>query len=454
MQLIKQRQMKKRIFGSLLMGFLTVSAMGQVSKTLSPYSQFGLGVLADQSQSFGRGMAGLSMGVRNGKYVNVQNPASYSSIDSLTMILDLGVSGQITNFKEGGKRVNAKTADFDYAVAAFRLLPKIGASFGVIPYSNIGYGYTSLGWIGDAGGDHYASVSKNAYWLDYDGSGGFSQAFIGLGWEIAKGLSIGANVSYFWGKYEKSARYTASDAYQKSLLRTYSTNINSWKLDFGAQYSTELNKDNLLTVGATFGLGHKLGADANLEMTSSDSQTGVSSTTKKSVNNAFELPMSFGAGLTLVHKNSLTIGADYMMQKWGSLDYPVLRQTNSSTAEYISMSGLLKDRHKVVVGADWIPNQSARSFLKRVHYRLGASYATPYYNISTGNGVMLDGPKELCVSAGFGIPIVNTWNNRTSLNISAQWVHSSAKDLITENCFRINIGLTFNERWFAKWKVD
>ena len=24
----------------------------------------------------------------------------------------------------------------------------------------------------------------------------------------------------------------------------------------------------------------------------------------------------------------------------------------------------------------------------------------------------------------------------------------------SENTFRINIGLTFNERWFAKWKVE
>ena len=39
------------------------------------------------------------------------------------------------------------------------------------------------------------------------------------------------------------------------------------------------------------------------------------------------------------------------------------------------------------------------------------------------------------------------------LNISGQWVKASAKDLITENTFRINIGLTFNERWFNKWKV-
>jgi hypothetical protein len=64
------------------------------------------------------------------------------------------------------------------------------------------------------------------------------------------------------------------------------------------------------------------------------------------------------------------------------------------------------------------------------------------------------GPREFSLSAGFGIPLVNTWNNLSTLNISAQWVNRSADNLITENSFRINIGLTFNERWFAKWKVD
>ena len=28
------------------------------------------------------------------------------------------------------------------------------------------------------------------------------------------------------------------------------------------------------------------------------------------------------------------------------------------------------------------------------------------------------------------------------------------KDMLEENYLRINIGLTFNERWFMKWKVD
>lgn len=40
------------------------------------------------------------------------------------------------------------------------------------------------------------------------------------------------------------------------------------------------------------------------------------------------------------------------------------------------------------------------------------------------------------------------------LNISAEWVNQSATGLIKENTFRINVGLTFNERWFAKFKVE
>jgi hypothetical protein len=137
-----------------------------------------------------------------------------------------------------------------------------------------------------------------------------------------------------------------------------------------------------------------------------------------------------------------------MMQKWGSVDFPGSVQSGANTV-YALRSGLLKDSYKVNVGADYVPNSTSRNLLSRVHYRIGAGYATPYYYI---NGK--EGPKEMSVSAGFGIPLQNSYNNRSILNISAQWAHTSAKDLITENTFRINLGLTFNERWFAKWKVD
>ena len=437
--------MKRRFFSGLLLGAFSLVSMAQVSNTMSPYSQFGLGVLAEQSQGFNSGMGGLAIGLRNGKMVNMQNPASYSAIDSLTMIFDAGVSGQITNFKEGGRRVNAKTAHFDYAVAAFRLLPKVGASFGVVPYSNIGFNYYSAEY------NNAESLTSSYFNVNHQGDGGFSQAYVGLGWEVLKGLSIGANVSYFWGKYTKTITVVNSDSYVNTLSKVYSSSVSSYKLDFGVQYQQALDKDNLLTVGATVGLGHQLGAEALLVSTNYDNVNAISYSTRDSVPDAFKLPYTFGVGATLLHKNSLTVGVDYSFQKWADMDYPV--QTNNITQDhklgYQLVGSQLLDRHKVTLGTDWVPNPMGRNYFSHVHYRFGVSYATPYYNV---NGVK--GPRELSVSAGFGIPLINTWNNRSTLNISAQWVNRSADNLIRENSFRLNIGLTFNERWFAKWKVD
>ena len=432
--------MKNRYFSVVLLSVLTLSAMSQVSNTLSPYSQFGLGMLADQSQSVGRGMGGVGIGMRGGQLVNMLNPASYSSVDSLSMIFDAGVMGQLTNFKEDAKKVNAHTADFDYAMALFRVMPKMGVSVGFVPFSNIGYSFSVEGYAVDAKSGQANLANKGTY--AYKGSGGLSQAFIGIGWEVGKGLSLGANLSYLWGDYSRTTTVTNSDSYASVMTQTYSGSISSYKLDLGAQWQHRLDKDRLLNVGATVGIGHRLNGDAQfIRSTSSDSQADTSV-----VADAFELPMSFGIGASLVSKNSLTLAVDYSLQTWSKLKYPMVDAANSL---YAQRSGVLSDRHRMALGADWIPDARSRSFLRRVHYRAGLYYATPYYKINGSNG-----PKEFGVSAGFGLPITNTWNNRSVLNVSAQWVRLSQSSFVTENTFRINIGLTFNERWFAKWKVD
>ena len=432
--------MKKRIIVSLLAGMALLPSVAQVSTTLSPYSQYGLGVLSDQSLGFNRGMGGVAYGLRNGKYLNVQNPASYAAVDSLTMLLDVGVTGQMSNYKEGGKSLNTKTGNFDYAAASFRLIRHVGLAVGVIPYSNIGYSYTHTGKIGSAVNSTESSIQQ------YKGDGGFSQFFLGAGWQVTKNLSVGANLSYLWGKYSKSIVMSTNDASSNVETRQYGTTVNSYKIDFGAQWQQPVGDKDLLTIGATVGLGHKLGADGELEIVNSNTVNSKSETTTIIVPNAFAIPYTFGAGASLIHKNSLTVAADYTLQKWASIDYPAFDNT---TGAYSLQGGYYKDRHKVAAGVDWQPKPLARKFFQLVHYRMGLSYATPYYKIGTQ-----DGPGELAVSAGFGIPIYNSWNNRSMLNISAQWVRSTGCDLIKENMFRINIGLTFNERWFAKWKVD
>lgn len=432
--------MKQRLLGSLLAATLSVASLAQSSSqsgTISPYSQFGLGVFSDQSQAVGRGMGGTGIGLRGGTLVNTLNPASYAAVDSQSMVFDAGLSAQLTNFKEGGTRVNARSANFDYAVALFRVKKHLGVSVGVLPFSDIGYSYSTSSYLNNTIG----SITET-----YMGSGGMHQAFIGAGWNLVKPLSIGFNLAYLWGDYDRGVTTTANSSVN-SLSKTYKASVSNYTLTLGLQWQQKLSRTDVLTLGATFGLGHKLGADPTCDILNVNTSTLVSDTTTFTINNGLQLPHSYGIGLSWTHKQSLTLAADVTQQKWGSVDFAAY---DENSKRYALQSGLLSDRTRVSVGADYAadPNHPS-NYLKRVHLRLGAAYATPYYKI---NGH--DGPKELALTAGLGLPLLNKWENRSVLNISAQWVHTSAKDLITENAFRINVGLTFNERWFFKWRID
>lgn len=430
----------KKIIGTVLLASLYVAPAIAQSGTNSPYSQYGLGQLSEQTSGFNRGMNGLGLGFREHNQVNYINPASYSSIDSLTFIFDAGLSGQVTNFSENGQKKNANNADFEYAVAAFRASKHLGVSFGIIPFTNIGYNYSISGYLN---GDKSTTFTNT-----YNGSGGMHQIYLGAGWEFVKGLSIGANVSYIWGDIDRSVVNSYSDGYINTLSKYYTATISSYRIDFGLQYTLPLNKKNSLTLGLTYGLGHKLNSDPSCMVISTNTTTAVADTTSFTVNNGLEIPTSFGAGLTWNNNNKLKLGADFTYQKWGDTKFPVYKVIND-VPSYSLSDEYYSDRYKLTIGGEFCNNETSRNFIDRIRFRAGASYASSYYKV---NGQ--DGPDEISVSVGFGIPIVNAYNNRSILNISGQWVRSEALGMLKENTFRINIGITFNERWFMKWKVE
>ncbi len=413
------------------------------SGTNSPYSQYGLGLLSDQTSGFNRGMNGLGVGFRENDQVNYLNPASYSALDSLTFLFDAGFSGQLTNFKENNIKINAKNADLEYVVAGMRLAKHLGLSFGLLPFTNVGYKYAYENVIfANAEGDRTISS------YTYSGNGGFHQVYMGAGWQPFKGLSVGANIAYLWGRYERSVVNSYNDQAINTISKYYTASGRSYKLDLGLQYTLHIAKNDWVTLGGTYTLGHTLNADPQLVIISQSPQTLVKDTTTNVViKNGLELPTSYGVGLAWNHNNQLKLGVDYSLQQWGKTLYPAYSQTNKDS-EYVLSKGMFSDRHKLTIGGEYCKNKNSRHFFQRIRYRVGGAYATPYIKI---NGK--DGPDEMSVSAGLGIPIVNGWNNRSMLNISTQWVKLDAKNFITENSFRINIGITFNERWFAKWKV-
>jgi hypothetical protein len=421
-----------RILVSFLIASSAMTAFAQ-GATNSPYSQFGLGEIAQQGGSQNRGMDGLGIALHKSNQVNTANPASYAYVDSLTMLFDMGLSASLTHFEENGVKKNARTGNFEYAIGSFRLLKNVGATFGILPITNIGYEYSS---------SRYMAEMESTMATGYKGNGGLQKLFVGLGGRVGN-LSAGFNVGYLWGSFDRSITLSSSTAVN-SLKKKYTADFSNYVLDFGLQYDLRMGKKDMVTLGATYGFGHKLSADATCDIINSNSTISKADTTHLVISDAFELPHTFGAGLAYSHLNTLTVGIDGTLQRWGKLKFP-----KESNGQYQLASGMLKNSYKVTVGTEWTPRYNSRRLIDRIKYRIGASYMTPYYRI--GN---IDGPKQYSVSAGFGIPIQNQINARSYLNISAQWVNQSADGLLKENTFRINLGLTFNERWFAKWKVE
>ena len=73
----------------------------------SPYTRFGFGQLAGMETGTSKGMGGTGIGVHNSNQINMLNPASYAAIDTLTFLLDVGMSLQNANFSENGVKMNA-----------------------------------------------------------------------------------------------------------------------------------------------------------------------------------------------------------------------------------------------------------------------------------------------------------------------------------------------------------
>ena len=422
----------KHTIWALLLMMVTGTAIAQ-NNTNSPYTRYGYGDLSDQSFGNSKAMGGIAFGLRDGAQINPTNPASYTAIDSLTFLFEGGVSLQNMNISGGGLKLNAKNASFDYLAMQFRLAPWMAMSVGLLPYSNVGYTVS----------DSQTTDNGLAYSRSFTGDGGLHQLYVGAGVKVLKNLSVGVNASYFWGDLTRTRSVIfpqMSSSTYYSYNRQMAVSISDYKLDFGVQYTQELNKKHSFTVGAIYSPKHKLNNDYN-------STIQVGSSTTEKMDATLELPNTFGVGFTYNYDKRLTLGMDYSLQQWSKTEFGIatndinVRQDFEETYAYC-------DRTKISVGAEYIPNLIGRSYFAHIKYRLGAYYTTPYYKI--------DGKKasrEYGVTAGFGLPVPRS---RSILSISGQFVRVKGLEtnMVNENIFRVSIGLTFNERWFFKRRVE
>lgn len=348
------------------------------------------------------------------------NPASYSQVDSLTFLWDVGLD--ITNVwsKEGKESSHALGGGLDYITSQFRLAKHLGGSFGLIPYSSVGYSFGS----DIEGGSEYRT-----------GSGGLLQLYAGVGYEPIKNLSVGANVAYLFGTTTNTNTLTSSSTsmFQRVMqVRDYNLNV-------GVQYALPINKDNKVIVGATY--SPKKSLHGNTWGSYYDTQdTKLDSVGYCSLSGKYEQPHTIGAGVSYMYRNNFMFEADFTYQDWSKVKYQVLEGFESSNMKFDT-------RWKAAAGIQFTPNIRA-SYLGVMKFRVGGFYNHDYINIM-GNNV-----KDYGATFGVGFPVPGV-NGKTTINLGFEWKRRQASPvkLIQEDYFNVTLGINFNEVWFWKNKI-
>lgn len=443
---------KKKRF-PLLIAFLTITTviLAQQVGSNSPYGRYGFGVLSNPALGASEAMGGISYGLRRSQQVNPGNPASYSELDSLTFIFDLGVSAQLSSMSDGVNSRDFYNGNLDYIALQFPLFRNMGGSMGLLPYSKVGYNFGNR-----------RSLSDIQYLETYRGTGGLSQVYFGAAWEPFKSLSIGANVSYLFGNFSHSRISTPVTSNALISEGKNRLSIRELKYDLGLQYSYNISNTKSITFGAVYSPQITTKADVyssvmnytsdpyqspNLEpvqIISSDTLSGE----------GFQIPQTFGAGLTYQTENFL-VGVDGTYQLWKNSAY-------SSQLDGLTDNSRYNDLYRINAGAEYVIDPYSQNFFNRIRFRGGISYSNSYINVSVSNpessqNIGMGSYNEYGINIGLGLPFHDLRTGHLSmLNIGFGYSRQdpNSQFMVGQDMFKISVNMNVNELWFFKRQFE
>ena len=404
-----------------LSGTLAVIAQ---NGTMTPYSRYGYGILKDNATAAQRNMGGVGYAMISGRQINVMNPASYAAIDSLTFLFDMGIdfTTMWQNETVDGNKLSDKQSGggLDYITMQFPIGKFMGASFGILPYSSVGYSFGS-------------EIENGA--TSRQGTGSINQLYLGLAGRIYKDLSVGVNVAYLFGStFNDSYAYTSSGS---STLFEREFEVRDWRMDIGVQYGFNISRKNRINLGVVYSPKKDFNGHAITYAYDMAQETAPVETDNVRLRDNFSMAESWGAGIGWEWDKRLYAEVDFTYQPWSKTKYQGVMQDGSDSQ--------LDDRYKFAAGLKFRPKVRG-SYLQRIEYRAGGFYNHDYLRI-LGNNV-----REYGASIGFGLPVPSL---KTIISLGLEWSHRQATPdpLIKENYLSITLGMNINELWFRPSKI-
>jgi hypothetical protein len=227
---------------TILFAVIALGANAQsTATTSSPYSRYGIGTIDPILLPQTIGMGGIATAInRLSLYnnINPENPASYGFIGFTT--IDAGINTNNMSLSQTGQPTN-HNSDFKFSHVAFAipLSKKSAVSFGLFPYSEMGYNTQ----VTKKGFGSSSPVDTNVTNYAYNGEGGLSKAYVGYGFGIGKHLYIGANASYIFGDLHQYSSVEIPTLYGMLNPTIEQSNVVAGvNYDYGVQYSFDFGE--------------------------------------------------------------------------------------------------------------------------------------------------------------------------------------------------------------------
>lgn len=401
------------------------SSLAQVG-TSSPYSRFGLGDLQGTIFPMFNALGGGVTALSSPSSINPYNPATYTSLGANSFLLSTGGMHKTTNMQNTTESQLTNNSAFSHITIAFPVSRKIGASIGMLPYSNIGYELNSRNLVPDAD-------------LLYSGDGGLSKVYFGSAYQISNEFSVGINASYLFGGLNRRKKVIFDDA---SFLHSRSNskiNLKGYYYEVGLLYKKNLTANREVSFGITANNNSEIRAKKG-ELVETFEYSGVFELPKDTFENTTEwgyvtLPQYISVGLTYREGEKWLLVADYSLQNWA--DYTLFDESDN-LSNSMRMSG----------GMEYTPEyNSVTTYYKRMQYRLGASYSnTP---------LQFDGNQltEKSISFGFGIPVKKS-RTKYDLSITLGERGTTEHNLLKEQYIKFGLSVSYDGVWFVKRKYD
>ena len=365
--------------------------------SVSPYSYFGVGELQSKGTVENQMMGGIGM-FADSIHVNLKNPAAYS-----------------------------------------RLGVQYGEDFGNTTYT-AGISHTNLSFE-----NNFEKQTNSVTKLEYISVAmALNKVYLSTGYEIMKNLSIGATASFNFGTLENNRIQTIENL-QLGTLDKRSSKVNGMDFNYAMNYTPMIKDKYRLYTSVRVNTQANLTSKNEKEIGSFSNSTGanieVVDVNLDAVNlrhTELKIPTITTLGLGIGEDMKWFVGAEYSFQGMGSFKNDFIDAEN---LEY-------QDASTYAFGGFFIPDHSAFSgYLKRISYRAGLRFE------KTGMLIKDHEINNFGITFGFGLPMRGSFSN-LNLGFEAGRKGTKAGDLIEENYFKFNLGLSLNDIWFRKRRIN